>query len=272
MFRRNKCQAKNPDLCTDPNCPERMYLKNAFKAALAKGDFNAFMDAKEQEERLEPVFIQTGSASEWDRLVVAEKGKDNSMRSIAIDPVEKASYTRDITKVEKFDSWKDMGQALNADPNVIVVLWDNHGPWNNKELPGFSLSEFYVSPKLRGQGAGKNIIQTLTQHADENNLTISCVPTEAGDGRLQEGQEGWAEAALAHKKRLTAFYERHGFEENPFYHNSNKVDYLTKEPIVPNLEGQKKFTAKAEKILRDHSMYIRYPNGKYPKGWLKKTS
>jgi len=42
-----KCQAKNPALCVDPNCPEKKFHAERLTAAASAGDFEAFVEAKE---------------------------------------------------------------------------------------------------------------------------------------------------------------------------------------------------------------------------------
>lgn len=272
MFKRRKCQAADPSKCVDPNCPEQMFLKNAFAQAIKLGDYNAYVEAKEQEKRLTPsMVIPARIATDWDTLYVKDSETGNVYQS-SVRPPEKATYTQDTGIIKSYDSYKAIEQELRGDSNIFIRLMDNHGPYNEQSLQGFSLSDFYVSPKLRGQGAGTHLMKTITKHADDNELVIELVPTNAGDGRIKEGQEGWAEAALAHRTRLIKFYESHGFQRNPFYSYADKKDYLTKEPYTVDVEAQAMFTDKAKKVLRDHSMYIRYPNGKYPKGWRKKPA
>lgn len=271
LLKKRKCQAKNPAECIDPLCPEKMYLKNAFANAIATGDLNAYFDAKDQAQKLEPVYIARSDTPQgYDVLYVQLKDTPGYAKAISVEPTTRATYSKDVSKIESFDEWRDMAKDLGADENVYLSVKDNYGPYNDRNLPGLLIADLYVNPRLRGQGAGQHILSTITKHADEKGLALELVPTEAGDGKLKEGHPDWAKKALAHKKRLTAFYERQGFQRNPFYTDANRVDYLTKEPIVPDYEGQKKFTDKAAKIMRNHAMYIRFPEGKYPKGWLKK--
>jgi GNAT superfamily N-acetyltransferase len=272
-----KCQAKNPALCIDPACPEKMYLKNAFAAAIARGDFSAFVDAKEQETTLEPVHIWTGSQPmEWDRVVVHNK-KTDTYFSTGIDPIVKITYDKDISEVKDFDSWEAIQEEFNENGqgkkgNVTLDLEDIHNLAYVEEddpLKGFYVANFYVSNKLRGQGVGKHIMDTMTAYADKNGLVMELVPTEAGDGKTMNGVEpNHIERAIAHKKRLVKFYERNGFVFNPYYFYSDRVDFLTKKPHPVDHKAREKYTEKAAKVLRNHSMYIRFPNGKFPKGWL----
>lgn len=280
LTRNRRCQAKNPAACVDPQCPEKRSGEHILAKAIARGDFDSYIAEREkQAERLKAGFMSTAwSAHDWDRLHVTDTETDYIIGSVAVEPELKSGYTDDMSTIKRFESWEQMNKHYRQMRDVMVSLHDNHGPYNEKSVPGISLGEFHVSPALRGQGVGSHIMKTLTTHADENNLVIELVPTNAGDGRLEEGHPDWRAASLAHRTRLIAFYESHGFELNPFFHYSGPrdregrtTDYLTGEPVVPDEAERAKFTRKAEEILRSHSMYIRYPNGKYPKGWRRAT-
>jgi GNAT superfamily N-acetyltransferase len=271
-FKKRRCQAKNPAACIDPQCPEKRSGQHILAQAIRRGDLDAYIAEREKQEQtlrvgsLQKGFIQ---GRDWDKLHVLDED-GNFVAAISTEPELIEGYREDTSVIKRFDSYKDIESHYRTMKDIMVFLQDNHGPYNEESLPGFSLREFYVSPALRGQGVGQHIMKTLTTHADEKNMVIELVPTEAGDGRLEEGHPQWKEQAIAHKARLTAFYESHGFELNPFYYYSDRVDYLTGEAREPDMEARSKFTRKAEKILKDHSMYIRYPNGKYPKGWVSK--
>lgn len=43
-----KCQAKNPNACVDPNCPEKRGMQNALNAAADGSNFNDYIKVKEQ--------------------------------------------------------------------------------------------------------------------------------------------------------------------------------------------------------------------------------
>lgn len=281
LRRNRRCQAKNPAACVDPQCPEKRSGAHILAKAIARGDFDSYLAEREkQEARLKAGYLEKAwTAHDWDRLHVTDAETNYIVGSVAVEPEIKTGYPDDMSTIQRFDTWQEMEEHYREIKDVMVRLHDNHGPYNERSVPGISLGEFHVSPALRGQGVGSHIMKTLTTHADENGLVIELVPTNAGDGRLQEGDPGWREAALAHRERLIAFYERHGFELNPFFYYSGPrdregrtTDYLTGEPVIPDEEEQAKFTRKAAEILRSHSMYIRYPNGKYPKGWRTAAS
>jgi GNAT superfamily N-acetyltransferase len=273
MLRKRKCQAKPKENCTDPNCPEQMYLKTAFAEAIKNKDFDSFINAKLEEKNLEPQFIRTSynSSEEWDRLVVKDKASGNLFSS-PVTPLVREKYSRDINVIQHFDEWATMERALSEKGLITLRLNKSDDSYAEESLQGFYIADFYVSPKLRGQGVGQHIMTTMTQHADENNLVMELVPTNAGDGKLSEEQKGFTEAALAHRARLIKFYERQGFQLNPFYRYSGRRDYLTKEPYIIDEAERARYTAKAARVLSRHSMYIRYPQGKMPKGWLKPVS
>ena len=266
---RAKCKAKNPALCVDPQCPEKMYLKNAFNNALKNGDFNAFMEAKDQEAFLEPERIYPNRGLEtWDRVIVHNK-KDDTYFGVGIEPLQTVTYSKDMSTIPTFESWEQIADYFNDDKQVTLRIYKTGDYRFPYEVEGFYIQDFYVSKDLRGQGVGQYIMTAMTQQADKENVVIELVPTEAGDGKTQDGEPGHKERAMAHQKRLIKFYERHGFVLNPFYWYADKEDYLTNEPRVIDQEARDKFTKKAANELKHHSMYIRYPNGQYPKGWLK---
>ncbi len=43
-----KCQAKNPELCVDPNCPEKRHQQAILDKAVESNDVSSFLAAKEQ--------------------------------------------------------------------------------------------------------------------------------------------------------------------------------------------------------------------------------
>jgi GNAT superfamily N-acetyltransferase len=274
---KKRCQAKNPAACVDPYCPEKMYLKNAFSKALENGDFNAYLEAREQEADLEPYRVIRGQAvKEWDRLIVKRKSNGDILR-VSIPQTATILFPFPLTEVQSYDSYGDIEKAFSektlgsVGKEIILELSNNkHLSYiaEDDPLPGFLLTEFYVSSKLRGQGVGEHIMRTLTQHADEQNLVIELVPTEAGDGTSMDGDVGHKEKAIAHKERLTKFYERHGFTLNPFYHYADRSDYLTGEPHQIDYAARKKFTKAGADILRNHSMYIRFPHNEIPAQYL----
>ena len=271
MVDKNNYKQENASFYEDIDHPERTVLMKAFRNALVNGDFNASLKPELQAEGLEPISILPAmTPSDWDKLFVQDK-KTGKLYSSSVLPMINEHYTKDSNIIEHFKNWKDINKAFLPVPNVMLVLSNNYGVWGERSLKGFTLQEFHVSPKLRGQGVGTHILKTLTTHADENNLTIELVPTEKGDGRLEEGQEGWVESAIAHRKRLIKFYERFGFKLNPYYYYPYRSDYLTKKPHGINRKAREVFTPKAAKILKSHLEYIRFPNGQFPKGWLTES-
>lgn len=57
---RGRCRAKNPSACRSPRCPQRGAMNRACRtaSAISKGLFNDKIPAKEQEKRLEPVYLE----------------------------------------------------------------------------------------------------------------------------------------------------------------------------------------------------------------------
>lgn len=254
--------------CNDANCTEKLFLQKAFMEAIAKGDFNSHMKPDSQEKYLEPICVVPAlTKHDWDKLFVQDRQTGRVFSSSVLPKIDE-QYVHNTKTVEQFKSWKDINKSFSKVPNVTLLLSDNYGLWREKSINGFTLQKLYVSPKLRGQGIGSHVMRTLVTHADENDLSIELEPTDKGDGRLEEGQDGWVEAAIDHRKRLVKFYGSFGFKLNPFYHYPYRSDYLTKKPHGINKKARAKFTRKGEKILRSHSEYIRFPNGKYPEGWI----
>lgn len=272
---RGRCRAKNPSACRSPRCPQRGAMNRAYSNAISKGLFNDQIPAQEQEKRLEPVYLEKAYiASEWDRVHVKDT-KTGDILSRAVLPQGVPPYSKDISVIQDYESFEEIDKDYHKEKGVVLRLTNSQSrTWTGDTeniLPGYSISDLYVSPALRGQGAGTHIMRTLTAHADKTDQILEVIPTESGDGRLRQGEPGWREAAIEHQARLTAFYQRHGFVKNPFFINANRKDFLTGERIIPDYDAQSWYTEKAEKYLRNHSMYIRYPNGKMPKGWMRKT-
>lgn len=263
-----KCQSKNPAACVDPQCPEQMFLKNAFATALAKGDFNAYVDAKEQEANLEPMRIYPAFwAKDWNKMSVYNK-KDNSVFVTGVTSTETVSYDKDTSEVQKFDRYQDIENTY-SESHVFLSLSSNDWDVNpHVKVHGFHINDFYVSVKLRGQKVGSHIMKTMTAHADEQGLLVELVPTSSGDGKTEKGDPDHVERSVAHQNRIIAFYSRHGFQLNPFYRYSGKTNPLTGEKYIIDEGERSRFTPAAAAELAYHSMYIRYPEGKYPKGWL----
>jgi GNAT superfamily N-acetyltransferase len=268
-----KCQAKDPSKCFDPNCPEKRGVQNAFKLAIANNDFSAYVTAKEQESKLTPVSLSEvwDKTKEYPWLTVNNKDTGETI-SVPVLP-ERKTYDADTNTPLKFDSLEDIKARYPYGKDIYVSVKDYaHRSGKNKLPPGFLLADIYVSPALRGQGAGQHVMTGITDYADQNNLSIELIATEAGDGTTKLDQPGHREAAIAHQKRLGKFYERNGFIKNPFYQPYSYVDYLTQEPRPIDREAQSKYTAKGAEVMSQHAEYVRFPKGKAPKGWMKSIS
>lgn len=247
--------------------------------AIKRGDLDAYMKARDaQEEHLKAEFIRESyTTREWRRIVFRDTREEDSWASVAIEPEHQEPLHFDTSApIKDFDSLSEMKRFF-CKPSVIEMSIRDHNDYDHK-VPGVLLGDLYVSPALRGTGAGTYIMKTIEAYADKKGLVVDLVPTEAGDGRLESGQPGYEEAAEAHRDRLIAFYERHGFTRNPFFFSySDNPRY----PVHPardrsdelawKEEQRPLWTRKGEQVMSDYAEFVRFPKGKVPPGYIKPT-
>jgi GNAT superfamily N-acetyltransferase len=265
--RKHKCKAANPAACTDPRCPDKKALMNAFESALAEGDYQKMFEAREEMEQFKPFSLTPAKSPEdWDTLVV--RSDENQYKAVSIAP-KKQTVVYDTNVIPEFGSFSEIQGYFSKDKNILVRLKNL-----DEQLPDIqcvSLREFYISPALRGQGVGKWILDIITKHADDNGAILFLTPTSSGDNKLAPDHVDYVKRAVQHRSRITDFYGKHGFQQNPFWLPWGGKDELTNEPWNPDLQAQSQFSAKAKDYLSHYTVaqMMRKPTSGWPKAWIK---
>lgn len=262
-----RCQARTPGHCRDPRCPEKNHLKEIFDKALLDEDYQTMFAVKEEMDRFKPIGVYPASnAEEWDQLVLSDD-TTNEQITVGITP-EKTSHQYDLKTVPSFSSYSDIQKFFTQDPNVVLLLG---ATLYNSPVAGHTVKEFYVSPGLRGQGVGGWIMDILTKHADDNNSMLFLTPTSAGDKKIDTRHPQYETKALAHRERLTRFYQKNGFRQNPFWIPIGWKDELTQKPWQLDEQEMSKFTSQGKTYLGSPQtpQLVRLPHGKWPESFQK---
>jgi len=264
--RKHKCKAANPAACTDPRCPDKKVLLQAFESALSEGDYQKMFNARDEMEKFKPISITPARTPEdWDTLLV--KSDENEYKTVSIMPKKQAA-SYDTSVIPQFDSFSAIQEYFSKDKNVLLKLknLDEQMP----EAQCISLREFYVSPALRGQGVGKWILNIITKHADDHGAIVFLTPTSSGDNKLSPDHVDYVKRAVQHRSRITDFYSKHGFQQNPFWFPWGGKDELTNEPWNPDKQAQTQFSETAKNYLSNYTVaqMMRKPAAGWPKSWV----
>lgn len=211
-----KCQSRKHKFggYGDPKCPEGLSIKAALDTAVPNGDLDAFFSAKEQSNlKVHSLYSTWG----WGDLHVSDPktGRGANVK-VRLNRTEFVEATRAIDKtiipsfnnLSEFKTWVDGTYGFG----VYYDLREHksgEGVKYGKPDMGIdivSVAQIIVDADIQGMGISNHLKATLAKYADEHNVILSETPTNAGDGKLQEGQDGWVENALAHRARLERSY------------------------------------------------------------------
>ncbi len=276
-----KCQSRKHNFggCGDPKCPEGLSIKAALDTAVKNGDLDAFFTVKEQSNlKVSGLYGTWG----WGDLHVSEPTTGRSANvKVKLNRSEFVEATRAIDKtiipsfnsLSEFRAWVDGTYGFGVYYDLVEYKTADNAYFGRPDMgmDVISVAQIIVDADIQGMGISNHLKTALVKYADEHNVILSGTPTNSGDGKLQEGQEGWVENALAHRARLERSYQKFGYIKNPCASRRyNSVDYLTREKSKYDWAGSRKFTEKAEYFLREQGDWIRFPKETIPPKFLAK--
>lgn len=207
-----------------------------------------------------------------------EKGDVQEKFAIAPITLNRAKMRERIEKIDKsivpsFDSVEELKEFVTElygdtrQDTVTFLLSPKDRYEDGKRVEPvliYSVSELRVAHDLRGLGVGRHIMDMTTKFADEHGITLTLVPTEAGDGTYIEGEEGYQENRRSHYFRIKRFYEGCGFVASPFFRSVLTFDDQSEDPeAVGRLN-------KSYLPLLEFASMIREPHGGYPSGMFRR--
>ncbi len=223
------------------------------------------------------------STRNWHTWLIRDINTDTSeTQTLLILPPDRPNVVEAVDKINKtiipsFETPKEIelfvSELYGKDNVNLTLLNKNTGTFYGGRNPQryYSLSDLYISADLRGRGVGSHVMEMIAKHADERNIIFSLNPTESGDGsifRNQRNENKYQTKRREHYKRLTAFYKRYNFQENPAYTFQGKTLASEITPNKVNTQFIEKLNDEAAHAL-EHAILARFPNGKISKNIYK---
>jgi GNAT superfamily N-acetyltransferase len=254
-----------------------MHIDSLLKQALESGNLDGVYTQVEK-ARLKPVYVNDPDydTSGYMELVLADPETDKTVKARLIPrrPAYRAAAEAvDRSVIHDFENVKQLEQyARDSYPVGVAYTVYESEPNEWTKWGDIHVSQITIDADLRGLGIASHLRKMLTRYADKKGYIISGTPTNRGDGTSVEEQDADHKArALKHRERLVASYYRSGYVDNPCWHASGyNGDWLTGEFQVHDPLTQDDFTPEGVKFLSEQGQYVRFPNGKVPKGMLRR--